>query len=145
MPHCDCVIWRKHLTPCKHIFSMLNHNIIHWDDLPKAYTENVWFVLDPFCFKITPTLMKIIRYKQKRQKQKQIETETDRNGTDRNNSNKQCQSTNIQTEELQSIQNFSISSSQIKKCSESLKSIQSGIYLILDGNILKLVYTKLLE
>ena len=50
MPSCECYTWWKSMTPCKHIFAVLNHAFDkNWDVLPQSYRDNVWFTLDPEC------------------------------------------------------------------------------------------------
>ena len=45
-PRCSCYVWIKSELPCKHIFAIIEHTYITWDDLPESFRNHSLFNLD---------------------------------------------------------------------------------------------------
>ena len=45
-PSCECWSFAAYHTPCKHMFVLLELDLINWEDLPKKFREQPHFVLD---------------------------------------------------------------------------------------------------
>ena len=45
-PRCSCFAWIKSELPCKHIFTIIEHTYITWEDLPESFCNHPLFNLD---------------------------------------------------------------------------------------------------
>ena len=45
-PRCSCYAWIKSELPCKHIFTIIEHTYITWDDLSESFHNHPLFHLD---------------------------------------------------------------------------------------------------
>ena len=45
-PHCDCVSWRRHMWPCKHMCALLLHGMTSWGEWSVDYISSPFFNLD---------------------------------------------------------------------------------------------------
>jgi len=58
VPHCDCVDWRRHCLPCKHLLAvvMFAEGCSGWESLPQFYRSIPQFNLDPKIHPATVTV-----------------------------------------------------------------------------------------
>ena len=56
IPSCDCVDWKRHCLPCKHLLAVLMHSeqCSGWDSLPEFYRNVPQFNLDPSIVQSAP-------------------------------------------------------------------------------------------
>ena len=45
-PRCSCFAWIKSELPCKHIFAIIEHTYITWEDLPESFQSHPLFNLN---------------------------------------------------------------------------------------------------
>ena len=56
VPSCECVDWRRHLLPCKHLLAVVNSQLCGgWTSLPEVYRSLPVFTADPDITASPPT------------------------------------------------------------------------------------------
>ena len=46
LPFCECVDWKQHYLPCKHMFSVMKKFEISWESFPTRYRDSPFFKTD---------------------------------------------------------------------------------------------------
>ena len=43
IPFCECVDWKKHYLPCKHMLAVMEEVEMSWKSFPKRYRDSTFF------------------------------------------------------------------------------------------------------